>query len=273
MPDFSDQPGRDATIGAPGESRRHLLRIRRILERKIVPSLALDPAQIIPTGTGGNNHEGQADALVAMALQGRIDQAKSELRALHEAGTPYEHLQLGLLATAAERLGALWETDNLSFVDVTIATGTLQRLMHFIAIDLDKGPLLAGRTRSILIFPEPGAEHTFGAATAARFFERAGWDVHYVPDSDRATLRDIVRNRPVDVLGVSLSRADHAPRAGALVAELRAASRNPDLAAIAGGSAVVRQPSLITELNVDAALAAIRTAPLQADEMVSGRQR
>lgn len=273
VPELSDQPGRGADSAAHGDSRQHLLRIRRILERKIVPSLVLDPAQIIPAGTGRENDAGQADALVAMALQGREDQARAELRALHSAGATYEHLQLGLLANAAERLGALWDSDSVSFVDVTIATGTLQRLMHFVTIDLDKGPLPGATPRSILIFPEPGSEHTFGAAMAARFFERAGWTVYYVPDSNRAKLRDFVRNRPVDVLGLSLTRESEAQRAGSLVAELRAATRNPDLTVIAGGSALTRKPLLIDALNADAILAALSTAPGQAGRMVADRQR
>ncbi|MEO1314205.1 MAG: cobalamin B12-binding domain-containing protein [Pseudomonadota bacterium] len=261
MPDHDDLDGR-ATIGQEHDTaRHHQLRIRRILERRIMPSLILDPSMEIPSSSSSENREGQSDALVAMALQGREEQARVELRALSDRGMEFEQLQLGLLAPAAEKLGHLWDSDSVSFVDVTIATGTLQRLMHFVAIDLEDQPLIPGRTRTMLMFQEPGAEHTLGAAMAARFFQRAGWHVDHLPGASQAKLVEQVQRRRYDVLALSISVTDKTKAAARLVTALRSASKNTRAITLGGGSALTRDPLLIGQLGLDALGTAIAGAP------------
>ncbi|WP_171326288.1 cobalamin B12-binding domain-containing protein [Halovulum dunhuangense] len=232
----------------------------------------LDPALILPSGRKSGQDEGLSDTMVAMVLQGREDQARSEIRALHRGGMSFEQLQLGLLAPAVKKLGALWDNDNVSFVDVTVAVGTLQRLMHFVSVELEGAPIMLANPRSICIFPEPGAIHTFGPALVAEYFEHAGWQVHYVPDADRNQLRAIVEGSDVDVLGLSLGRAEKADAAATLVAELRAVSRNRRILTVAGGPALVRDPHLMMQLGVDAVLASIDTAQIATARMVDHRR-
>lgn len=267
----SDPSREDGSVVVSAD--HHLLRIRRILQRKIVPSLALDPSAVIPSSTELLDRGGQSDAIVAMALQGREEQAMSELSEMSRRGMSFEQIQIGLLATAARRLGTLWESDSVSFVDVTVAMGTLQRLMRFVALDYDILLAPPDRARSILLFPEPDAYHTFGAAMAARFFTRAGWAVDYVPDGDPATLRSIVSRRKIDVIGVSLTRRESVKAAGELVRMLKAASRNRDVVAIAGGNAITENPLLFPEVGADAAFVALPLAPDQAARLSDRRGR
>ncbi len=238
-----------------------MLRIRRILERRIMPSLILDPSGVIPSRSALSDREGQSDALVAMALQGREEQARSELKDMFDAGMPVEDLKIGLLAPAARKLGVLWESDSVSFVDVTIATGTLQRLMHFVALELDAPPLITDSARSILLFPEPGAEHTFGAAMAARLFERAGWRVDYVASADEVDLARRVAAQHYHVIGLSLNIREKAEACRALVERLRKASRNPEIVAIGGGAAIVKDPLLVEKAGLDAVATTIARVP------------
>jgi len=226
-----------------------------------MPSLILDPSGVIPSRNAHTDREGQSDALVAMALQGREEQARSELRGMFDAGMPVEDLKIGLLAPAARKLGVLWESDSVSFVDVTIATGTLQRLMHFVALELDAPPFVSDTARSILLFPEPGAEHTFGAAMAARLFERAGWRVEFVTAADPAYLTRQVSTRHYDVLGLSLNIREKAAECRKLIETLRRASRNPEIIAIGGGPAIVREPLLVEKAGLDAVATTIARAP------------
>lgn len=256
--------------GGPEVRGRRLERLRRILERKIVPSLVIDPAVITLAGEMSAAQEDQADAMMAMALQGREMEAREDLTALARAGASFAQLQLGLLAPAADRLGKLWESDTLSYVDVTIATGTLQRLMQFVALDLHAPPLITS-ARSICLFPEPDATHIFGASMAARFFEFAGWQVHFVPDGNRERLRKIVSSQEIDVLGLSLAREDQAACANQLLDDLRRISRNRDILSIAGGGAFARAPHLVAETAADAVVAVIRAAPQELDQILLDR--
>lgn len=273
MPTDTGQDGRAGDVTSPLGARHHQLRIRRILERRIMPSLILDPSKEIPAAPSEGNSDSQADALVAMALQGREEQARAELRALHGDGMEFEQMMLGLLAPAADKLGVLWETDNLSFVDVTIATGTLQRLMHFVAVDLDTEPLVSQKERTMLMVQEPGAEHTLGASVAARFFERAGWYVDYTPGATRNTLLDQARRRAYDVIALSLSLTDKVAAAASLLRDLRRASRNTSVVTLGGGGALLRDPLLVTDLGLDAVATAIAGAPGALARLVEAHDR
>lgn len=144
---------------------QHHLRIRRILEGRIVPSLIQLSGESRTDVHGFGGREAMVDAMIAFALQGREDQAMSEMRALHAAGWSVAALQVDLLVPTAAKLGDLWASDILSFVDVTLAVATLQRLMHTVwdTLAAEKEPRNGLR---IAIFPDPGAEHIFGAVMA-----------------------------------------------------------------------------------------------------------
>jgi len=250
------------------QTSRSLRRIRRILKQKVIPSLVLPSDTILPVIDDAPQCDRHSDALVALTLQGREEQARSELRDLVDGGMAFSDVHLGLLSPAAEKLGRLWDSDSVSFVDVTIAVGTLQRLMRFVSLDLDRDLLIGAPQRSILIFPEPGAEHTFGAAMAARFFDHAGWNVTFMPQADRETLRNIVATRHIDVIGLSLAREEVIGPTGDLLRDLRRRSFNPHILTIGGGQALSANPLLVEEAGVDAVLAAIDNAPPRAEALV-----
>ncbi len=269
--DRQDQETGSASDALSGE-RRHWPRIRQIIEQKIVPSLVV-PTQSVMEPTDRWHAEDEAsDAMVALALQGREDQAKENIRALSEKGVSFERLQLGLLAPAAKKIGVLWEEDNLSFVDVNLAVGTLQRLMHFIALDLHKEPLFGMSPKSICIFPEPGAQHILGASMAARFFQHAGWQVDFLPSPTESDLRRIVAGRHIDAIGISVNRIETAEESGALVRRIVKESRNREMVTIGGGSAISRSPELIEQLGIDAVFAAVEFAPQQANRLIKERE-
>ncbi|MEO0913993.1 MAG: cobalamin-dependent protein, partial [Pseudomonadota bacterium] len=201
------------------------------------------------------------------------DQAKAEIRSLAGRGISFERLQLGLLAPAARKIGVLWEKDELSFVDVNLAVGTLQRLMHFIALDLYKEPLFGMAPKTVCIFPEPGAQHIMGASMAARFFQHSGWTVDFLPAPTERDIRRIVSGRHIDVIGISLNRLEMVDESAALIRRVIRDSQNRDIVAIGGGSAISRAPEVIDELGVDAVFAAIEFAPKQATNLIDERQR
>ncbi len=253
------------------EKRGRWPRIKRILEQKIVPSLVIETQSVLQPTDRWHQDDGASDALVALALQGREDQAREEIRQLAEQGMSFERLQLGLLARAAQKIGVLWEEDNLSFVDTTLAVGTIQRLMHFIALDLSKEPLFGMTPKSICLFPEPGATHILGVSMAARFFQHAGWQVDFLPDPSESAITRILKNRHIDVIGVSLNRTDSVKECSQIVRRLVKSSMNRKIVTIGGGSALSRDPDLIGDFDVDAVLAAIEFAPKQASRLVKER--
>lgn len=92
-------------------------------------------------------------------------------------GANVHGLYLGYIAGASRRLGAMWEADELSFMDVSLGTGRLYRIVrglrHAIA-----PVLLEGRTHMPALFVlTPGETHTLGVEIAADLFRRDGGDV------------------------------------------------------------------------------------------------
>jgi len=92
-------------------------------------------------------------------------------------GVGIETIYLGYIAGASHRLGEMWETDQVSFIDVSLGTGRLYRILrglrHAVA-----PVLLRGRTRSPALFAlVPGETHALGIEIAADLFRRDGGEV------------------------------------------------------------------------------------------------
>jgi methylmalonyl-CoA mutase cobalamin-binding subunit len=103
---------------------------------------------------------------------------------------------------------------------------------------------------------------------AAEFFRRDGWNVLYEPSPTRASLATRVALGWVDVVGLSVTARPVVDDLAATIGRLRAASSNPDLLVIAGGEAMIADPTLVTAIGADATLAALPAAPARAHRLV-----
>jgi methanogenic corrinoid protein MtbC1 len=92
-------------------------------------------------------------------------------------GVPIDVIHLGYVASAARRLGQLWVDDQISFVDVTLASGRLYRIIRGLRHIIDKKAVPSADTKSVLFALAPGETHTLGIEIAADLFRREGWDV------------------------------------------------------------------------------------------------
>ncbi len=240
----------------------------RVVERHVLPRLVLRTPRLIRPERFGDGITENVEALTGLALEDDDARSRDLVTRLKGDGANFGQLQIGLLTPAARRLDLLWRRDEVSFLDVTLATGNLQRLMRFVAIDLmpRRNPTL--RRRSILVAPAPGEAHLFGAAMAAEFFRRDGWRVHYDPTPTPAGLVDFVRCHRVDVVGLSVTGRSRVRELAETVQQLRAASVNGDLLIIAGGEALARDPELLTIIGADATLAALETAPPRTHQLM-----
>jgi methanogenic corrinoid protein MtbC1 len=240
----------------------------RVVERHVLPRLVLRTPRLSRPERFGNGISDNVQVLTGLALEDDDGKSRDLLSRLKSDGASFGQLQIGLLTPAARRLDALWRSDEVSFLDVTLATGNLQRLMRFVALDLMPRRNAALRRKSILVAPAPGEAHLFGAAMAAEFFRRDGWRVHFEPTPTPAGLADFVRSDWVDVVGLSVTGRSKARALAETVRLLRAASLNQDLLVIAGGEALAREPELLTVIGADAALAALEAAPTRTHRLI-----
>jgi len=249
------------------QDRERLL--RRVVERHVLPRLVLRTPTVVRPARFGDGLSDEVDGLTGVALDCDAEGSRRILHRLHEAGASFSDLQIGLLAPAARRLDQLWREDAVSFLDVTLAAGSIQQMMRFVAIDLVAhcpGPAIG---RTILVAPVPGETHVLGAAMAAEFFRRDGWNVIYDASPTPPGLATRVALGWVDVVGLSISARPDVDRLAKTIDGMRAASSNPELLVIAGGEAMASDPTLVTAIGADATLAALPAAPARAHRLVS----
>lgn len=204
------------------------------------------------------------ELVATLALESDGDALTEQVLALLDAGAPLEQLYLDLLAPAARRIGDLWDRDLVSFMDVTIALGRLQRTIHALQAGAPRSKEHPVACRRILIAAMPGEQHTFGLTMLADLFARGGW---HVETELNPGPRDVVRacqEQHFELIAISASCDAHVERLPALILALRRSSRNRRLMIMVGGRPFSEAPDLAMRVGADAtagdAAAAVSTA-------------
>jgi methanogenic corrinoid protein MtbC1 len=143
----------------------------------------------------------------------------------------------GLFEPAARALGDLWQADDCSEIDVTLALGHLQVALHRASLTTPPAALPRALRQTVLLAPASHELHLLGSAMSSELFWRAGWDV-------LATIR--------------------AARAG---------SRNPALAVIVGGRVFGERPLAFAEVGADASSAGASNVVAAAQQLMAKAAR
>jgi methanogenic corrinoid protein MtbC1 len=140
----------------------------------------------------------------------------------------------GYIAAASRTLGAMWDEDRITFVEVTLSVGKLYALVRAIGSDGTRRRIADNPRKYALFASVPGEQHTLGVAMAAEFFRNAGWDIDLqIGGSHDTLLARADQLRPAAV-GLSLSSGAGLDALARLVVALRLML--PELViAVAGG--------------------------------------
>ena len=187
-------------------------------------------------------------------------------------GHDLPHLYLNLIAPVACRIGRLWEKDDCTFPEVTLALFRLQSLLHKLNDEFCAAPAFRQPQHRILLAPMPGSHHTLGFYMLAQFFRRDGWNVCSAIESDPAALVAGARADWYDVVALSVSCDGDVDPLKTLVHEIRCASLNPRVGIMVGGPLGMNRKVrnlLGAEAYSGDALDALRTA----DRLVRERER
>lgn len=214
---------------------------REVITRVAQKSMADRQTQIAPSA---NDIEEFARLLISPdAMAGA-----SYISDLMDGGVTAETIYLVYLASAARQLGAWWETDHVSFFDVTVGTSRIFGIMramrhHFV----HPGPL----PRKVAVFATvPGEDHTLGVTMATDFFRKDGWDVELLTGLDHDALIDAVCVRYFPIIGLSLAGEHSIPALTRTVVALRVAS--PASYIVVGGQDIRALDVFIEAMGVDA---------------------
>jgi len=249
-------------------------RLDLVIEAEIIPRLMV--AHSISVGQVAYQDppvqttldEVDIDAFIRHVLKDDIAVAFAFIDALRDQGLPMESVFLDILTPAARRLGTLWETDDVTFADVTVGLSKLQQILRVLSpgsgVDEDARPV----GRRILLAAVPGDQHTFGVFMVEEFFRRAGWDVVTCVMESSSELAELVSAEPFDVIGFSTSNDELIPVLERDVPRLVKGSRNPEIRILVGGGCFRDNPALVKQVGADGTAADGREAVALAAAMV-----
>ncbi len=251
--DTGDQSGADASDGegwagarawppgsgsgpfggcAPRQQLMHTLHaeiIPRLLRSHRPPPVDL-PCHV-PSAIG----EDGVEAFVRECIAGDPDAHERAFAAFRSDGHALPELYLQLLTPAARRLGALWNTDDCSFPEVTLGMFRLQSLLHALNDEFCAQPVHREPQHRILLAPVPGSHHTFGFYMLTQFFRRDGWSVCSAVEAETAALVSAARADWYDVVALSVSCTTELDALATLVHGVRCSSLNPRVGIMVGG--------------------------------------
>jgi len=189
--------------------------------------------------------------------------------ALIARGVTLDSVYLDIFAPAARRLGDMWDHDECTFTDVTIALGRLQQTLrrfsaHFRPESMDGSPW-----RQALFAAVPGEQHTFGLSMIVQYFLRAGWDASMLPSPAGDEIVRLVQQENIAIVGLSMSRDSHVPVLKALITRIRACSCNSGLRVLVGGVAFSERAGLEAEVGADGTATDALQAVNLAQQLVS----
>jgi methanogenic corrinoid protein MtbC1 len=182
--------------------------------------------------------EHKADELqrfLALLKQKKRKAAAEYLLSLLEQNFTIEKLFSDILPQALKEIGILWQTKEISVVDVHVATDICRYIMFRLIDSINAEPPLSYKA---LVACVPGEEHEMGAEIVENYLEMKGWKVHFM--GHIAPLEDIlktIQTTKPNVVFLSVSMIANLPAAKALALKIR--ETMPEVKILIGGHAAM----------------------------------
>jgi methanogenic corrinoid protein MtbC1 len=210
---------------------------------------------------GAPAHDAEAPprevVLLCAALTGPDEErALAITRQALESEMSFDRLCEARLAPAARHLGRLWETDELSFADVTMAANRLFGILRTLA----HRPTPRTDAPFAVFASVPGEEHVLGVTMAAERARGAGWEVALLVGLGHDAVVARIGELAPDAIGLSLSGGRSLLPLTRLVVALRIAAPTSPIVVSGPGVAAIGEPILGVDamaLDFDGAMAAL----------------
>jgi methanogenic corrinoid protein MtbC1 len=198
---------------------------RQLAPRTVAPDRVTSLAQHILLRLGNKGptpavSDAFLDGFCTLLASGDGEAADRLLHSMLAGRAGYAQLADGILSATARRLGERWQSNLISFADVSIAVGQILRLSQSHA--QRHVPLNIDRAQSQALFVTlPGQAHNLGVILAAEAFRQADWQVTLLLDTPALEILDRARRIRPKMVGVTLSSLDRAHQIRGLIAALR----------------------------------------------------
>lgn len=247
--------------------------INSVLEGDIIPRLLMAHASGLPdsaTEAGIKLDPEDMQRFADLPLKLEAPNLLEEVDRFLDQGASVEAIYLDMLAPAARRLGEMWSNDECDFVDVTMGLWRLQEVMREVSMRSPVPIMGSEAPRSALFCPIPGDVHSFGAQMIEEVFARAGWQSEVMLQPERRELLDLLARKPIDVLGLTVSRSCPASSLAGLIKAARSVAVNPHLSIIVGGHTINQKPDIVADIGADGTGDDARAALETAERLVAG---
>ena len=238
------------------ERARRRDEVRRAVAADIIPRVVMQRRDraVVEAITTGQAIDGDEVLRFARLLLRHEDEAvvMAHLLATQARGVSIAEIYLDLFQPAARHIGDLWADDRCTFVDVTLAVGTLQKMLRTFGPVFHKNGRPAEGGRQALLLPLPGDQHTFGLSMVAEFFRRAGWNVWNTPLASPEDIGEAVSGAWFALVGFSASTDSRLDELAVTIGLIRRRSCNPHLGVMVGGPIFVEHPDYVARVGADA---------------------
>lgn len=173
-------------------------------------------------------------------------------------GVSKEDIYLNYLASAARRMGELWEADEASFFAVTVGTSRIFAILRALDGRGPKPPLKEGR--QAFFAAVPGETHLLGIRMAADLFRQRGWEIELAIDLSHEALIDRIALSGHHVIGLSAASAAMAPALARAMVALRA--QDPDSYILISGQILVDARGVVDTIMPDGVAQDVATAEM-----------
>ncbi|WP_333713339.1 cobalamin B12-binding domain-containing protein [Yoonia sp.] len=228
--------------------RRLAFRMPRETHENILPT----PAEV----------ERLCDAL----LDHDSDTAESIILDARRDGVPVETIYLGYVAATARRLGDLWNGDQISFVEATLASGKLFRIVRGLRRIVANSILADRDERPAMFALVPGESHSLGIEIATDIFRRNNWEIDMMVGLDHDTLVDRADNRHYRAIVLVANSENLIESLTRLVLALRIS--HPLAFIVVAGNIVDLHPDIEMLVGADDVIKDIETAVTRLKDLV-----
>ena len=258
-----------------GALGKQTARLFQTIEGEILPRLMLvqkSPDKPAILDQDPKVSEDQIRAFQLCVLQQDDKAALDFMAALEADGVPHSAILVELIGGLARRFGAMWESDEMEFADVTIGVCKLHRLLRMKTARYRAFAEALTGARRILVATANGDQHTLGSAVVAEIFRDSGWGVNNAAGKSSNEVAQLLRREYFDVLGLSASSEVAAGDIATEIRDVKKASRNKGLRVVVGGPLFQKDPGLAETVGADACIVDARAAPAMAERIIAARQ-
>lgn len=195
--------------------------------------------------------EGHANRFVSLITCDDPQKTELFIAELLNLGVNVDSIVLDLIPRIARKLGEQWVSDNLSFTEVTIATGRLQKMIYSLDHLFQETKAYPSLTKRILISAAPGSHHTLGSLILSNYFTWAGWSVFHETAPSLSHIKKTVTAECLTAVALSIADYEQLDRLPDLIQIIRKRSLNPEIIVLVGGSLYNSDAACFAHIKAD----------------------